>query len=74
MYDRKKRAGAAIELLRRSIREDSQDSFDFLLSVIEREQLFLECSDDDAQPIRNMSEFIKSVDDERLQATKLLAE
>ena len=73
MQDRKKRAAAAINLFRVAIEGDCQDEGDFLASVIEREELFLECVDDDDNPITTMTEFIKSVDAENLQPEPLMA-
>ena len=70
--NRRKQAEAAVKLLRRAIKEDCQDSADFLVSVIQDQELFFECSDDNGKQITSMSDFFVSLDAEGLQAEPLM--
>lgn len=60
--DRKTRAEAAVKLLRSAMIGDDQNAADFLASIIEQEELYTECSDDNGEPITSMQQFVEEID------------
>jgi hypothetical protein len=51
MYDRRKRAAAAVKLLKHCAEIDDQDATDLIVGIIDREQLYREYQTDTDQPI-----------------------
>lgn len=61
MQDLRTRAAAALKLLRRAVVDDDQDSFDFLLSIAEAEDLHEECVDDDGERYATFRDFAEDL-------------
>lgn len=64
MQDVKKRASAALRLLRTAMEDDDQQGVDLLASVVERERLFAHYENDAGQPYPTMRAFAEDLEAE----------
>lgn len=68
MQDQQTRATVALKLLQASIAADNQDDFDFVSSVIDREQLYCCYTSDAGEAINNMAELYAEMERENPSA------
>jgi hypothetical protein len=64
MLDQKARAAAVLKLLNRAVADDDQESFDLIVSIVEREELFVHYADDAGSPFDTMADFAAALESE----------